>query len=56
MLAFQIYFSLMFIIFTILFWDSYDKRNTLGSISSGIGLIATLLLLQYLQATQFFVK
>lgn len=56
MLHFQIYFSLVFIIFCLQFWSSFDKRNTLGSISSGIGLIVTLLLLQYLQSTQFFVK
>lgn len=54
MLHFQIYFSLLFIIFSLMFWDSYDKHNTLGSISSGVGLIATLLMLQYLQVTQFF--
>lgn len=44
----------MFIIFSLMFWDSYDRKHTLGSINSGIGLIATLLMLQYLQATQFF--
>jgi hypothetical protein len=56
MLTFQLYFGFISIIFCLIFWDSYDRNHTLGSISSGIGLMVTVTLIYYLQSIHFFVK
>jgi len=54
MLPLLIYFSILFIILMTLFMDSYSKNYTLGTITSGIGLVATMLVLHHLQTTKLF--
>jgi len=56
MLTFQLYFGLVFILFTITFWDSYDNNSTLSAILSCIGMLSTLFFIEYLQSIHFFVK
>ena len=54
MLGLFLYFSVLFVTLMTIFIDSYSKKNILGSISSGIALISTIIVLHHLQSNHLF--